>query len=112
MLVIQAGRAETFHEKLINRAWEVYNQKIPQAKGEALKRIKEAEGYALEKVNKAEGDAKRFILLREEYVQAKDVTLKRLYLEYMNDILKKAGKKYIFDPKEKGILPLLKIGNE
>ncbi len=108
----EVNQAKQEKEKLINQAWEVYNQKIPQAKGEALKRIKEAEGYALEKVNRAEGDARRFLLLWKEYVQAKDVTLKRLYLDYMDEILPKVGKKYIVDPQEKGILPLLKLQNE
>ena len=108
----EVNQAKQEKERLINQAWEVYNQKIPQAKGEALKIVKEAEGYALEKVNQAKGDSKRFKLLLAEYVQAKDVTLRRLYLEQMNNILKKAGKKYIVDPEEKGILPLLKIGNE
>ncbi|MFH1504354.1 MAG: FtsH protease activity modulator HflK [Candidatus Omnitrophota bacterium] len=108
----EVNQAKQEKEKLINQAWEVYNQKIPQAKGEALKTIKEAEGYSLEKVNKAEGDAKRFLLLREEYILAKDVTLRRLYLDYMNDVLKNAGKKYIIDPKQNNILPLLKLENE
>jgi membrane protease subunit HflK len=105
----EVNQAKQEREKLKNQAWEVYNQKIPQAKGEALKIIKKAEGYALEKVNRAEGDAQRFLLRYKEYSRAKDVTLRRLYLEQMNDILKMAGKKYIVDPKEKGILPLLKL---
>jgi len=108
----EVNQAKQEKERLINQAWEVYNQKIPQAKGEALKRIKEAEGYSLEKVNEAEGDAKRFLLLREEYALAKDVTRQRLYLESMSEILKNAGKKYIVDPKQTGILPLLKLQNE
>jgi len=108
----EVNQAKQEKEKLINQAWEVYNQKIPQAKGEALKLIKEAEGYALEKVNRAEGDAKRFALLRAEYILAKDVTLKRLYLDAMSSILAKTGKKYIIDPQEKGILPLLNLQNE
>ncbi len=108
----EVNQAKQEKEKLINQAWEIYNQKIPQAKGEALKKIKEAEGYALEKVNWAQGDAARFLLLWEEYAQAKDVTAKRLYLNYMNEVLQKAGKKYIVDTKEKGILPLLKLQNE
>lgn len=108
----EVNQAKQEKERLINQAWEVYNQKIPQARGEALKRIKEAEGYALEKINMAEGDAERFRLLWKEYSRAKDVTQKRLYLNSMESILQKAGKKYIMDPKEKGILPLLKIGNE
>ncbi|UCD16122.1 MAG: FtsH protease activity modulator HflK [Candidatus Omnitrophota bacterium] len=108
----EVNEAKQEREKLINQAWEIYNQKIPQAKGEAAKVISKAEGYALEKINNAEGDAKRFLLLREEYARAKDITTKRLYLENMSDILTKAGKKYIVDPEEKGILPLLKLEDE
>jgi len=108
----EVNQAKQEREKLKNQAWEVYNQKIPQAKGEALKRIREAEGYALEKINIAQGDTKRFLLLYKEYALAKEITLKRLYLEKMQDALTKAGKKYILDPEEKGILPLLKLGNE
>lgn len=108
----EVNQAKQEREKLKNQAWEVYNQKIPQAKGEALKMIKEAEGYALEKVNRAQGDARRFLLLYKEYTKAKDVTLKRLYLENMNQILQRSGKKYILDSKEKGILPLLKLESE
>lgn len=107
----EVNQAKQEREKLKNQAWEVYNQKIPQAKGEALKMIKEAEGYALEKVNRAQGDAKRFLLIYNEYVKAKDVTLKRLYLENMSEVLKNAGRKYILDPKERGILPLLTLEN-
>lgn len=108
----EVNEAKQEREKLINQAWEIYNQKIPQAKGEALKLVKEAEGYSLEKINNSEGDAKRFLLLYEAYAKAKDVTRKRLYLEQMSKIFAKTGKKYIIDPKEKGILPLLKLENE
>lgn len=108
----EVNQAKQEREKLKNQAWEIYNQTIPQAKGEALKRVKEAEGYAVEKVNRAKGDAQRFLLLYKEYARAKKVTSRRLYLEHMTNILSNAGKKYILDPKEKGILPLLKLGNE
>lgn len=108
----EVNQAKQEREKLKNQAWEIYNQTIPQAKGEALKRVKEAEGYALEKINRAKGDAQRFILIYEEYARAKKVTSRRIYLEQMTNILSNAGKKYILDPKEKGILPLLKLGNE
>jgi membrane protease subunit HflK len=108
----EVNEAKQEKEKLINQAWQLYNQKIPQAKGEALKMIKEAEGYAQEVINRAKGDAQRFLLLLEEYRKAEEVTLKRIYLEKMQDILKKAGKKYIIDPKQNAILPLLKLKNE
>lgn len=105
----EVNEAKQEREKMINQAWEVYNKKIPQAKGEAEKMIREAEGYAAERVNKAEGEAERFNLLRREYVKAKQVTKRRLYLETMEKIIKKAGKKYVIDPEEKSILPLLQL---
>lgn len=105
----EVNEAKQEREKLINQAWEVYNQKIPQARGEALKMVKEAEGYALEKVNNAQGESARFTLLYDAYSQAKDVTLKRLYLEQMSEILSKSGKKYVTDSDEKSILPLLRL---
>lgn len=108
----EVNQAKQEREKLINEAWQVYNQKIPQAKGEALKMVEEAKGYALEKINNAQGDAKRFDLLREEYARAKDVTKKRLYLDAMSKVLEKTGRKYIVDSEEKGILPLLNLRNE
>jgi len=108
----EVNEAKQEREKLINQAWEIYNQKIPQASGQALKMIREAEGYALEKINTAQGDAQRFLLLLEAYKQAKEITTMRLYLENMNEILSKAGKKYIIDPEEKSILPLLRLENE
>jgi len=108
----EVNEAKQEKEKMINQAWEVYNHKIPEAKGRALKMIKQAEGYAIAKVNNAEGDAKRFLLLLGAYEKAKDVTRRRLYLDNMMMVLQKAGKKYIIDPKEKGILPLLRLENE
>ena len=108
----EVNEAKQEREKMINQAWEVYNKKIPQAKGEALKIVKEAEGYAQEVVNRAQGDAKRFLLLWSAYQKAKEVTLKRLYLEAIRETLKKAGKKYVVDQDQKGILPLLKLNDE
>jgi len=108
----EVNQAKQEREKMINQAWEIYNREIPKAKGEALKMIKEAEGYYIEKVNRAQGDAKRFLLLLEAYKKAKEITKKRLYLESLQEILKKAGKKYIIDSEQKQILPLLKLDDE
>jgi membrane protease subunit HflK len=37
------------------------------------------------------------------------VTRRRLYLEAMNDILPKAGRRIVVDEKAKGVLPLLNL---
>ena len=71
--------------------------------------IQEAQGYATEIVNRAQGDAERFLSVLKEYNNAKDITKKRIYIEKMQSILKKAGVKFIIDEKEKGLLPLLNL---
>lgn len=97
-------------EKMIYEANEDYNKAIPAAKGEAERTIKAAEGYALDRINRAKGDAARFKAVYNEYVKAKDITKKRLYLEALKDILPKIGKKFIIDSDQKNLLPLLNLG--
>lgn len=97
-------------ERAINDAWAEYNKAVPRAKGEAEQAIRAAEGYALERVNNAEGDAKRFDSLYEEYRKASAVTRKRIYLETMQVLLPRLGRKLILDDKAKGVLPLMQLG--
>lgn len=99
-------------ERKINEAWSEYNELIPRSRGEAEQMISAAEGYAMERVNNSKGDANRFIAIYREYARAPLVTRKRLYLETINVILPKIGKKIIFDEKQKNILPLLNLGAE
>lgn len=108
----EVNEAKQEREKMINQAWEAYNKAIPAAKGQAEKTIREAEGYALKRINAAKGDAARFVATWNAYKEAKDVTRKRLYLEAMNDILPKAGQKYIMDSQGTNILPLLRLNKE
>lgn len=99
-------------EKLIYQAREDYNKAIPAARGEAERTIKAAEGYALDRINRAKGDADRFKALYTEYVKAKDVTKRRLYLEALKDLLPRLGPKYIVDANQNNLLPLLNIGKQ
>ncbi len=99
-------------ERKINEAWSEYNELIPRSRGEAAQMISAAEGYAMERVNNSKGDASRFTAIYKEYARAPLVTRKRLYLETINVILPKIGKKIIFDEKQKNILPLLNLGGE
>ena len=108
----EVNEAKQEKEKAINQAWEKYNKIIPKARGEAEKTIKESEGYALNRINRSKGDAAKFIATWDAYKNAQDVTRKRLYLEVMNEILPKVGKKFIVDSKQKGILPLLNLGEK
>ena len=99
-------------EQVIYKAREEYNKAVPLARGEAKRRIKDAEGYAIDRVNRAQGDGAKFTSVYKEYVKAKDVTKKRIYLESMLEIFPKLGAKYIIDSDQKNILPFLNMGRE
>ena len=99
-------------ERKINEAWAEYNNEIPKASGVAEQAILGAEGYATERVNNSKGDASRFISVYQEYARAPLVTRKRLYLETLNDVLQKIGKKIIMDGQQKNLLPLLNLNEE
>ena len=103
------NQAQQDRERLINEAQAEYNKIIPQAKGEAEQSIKQAEGYALERVNQAMGDATRFIAMFEEYRKAPEVTRTRIYLETMEAVIPKMGRKIVVDERTQGILPLLQL---
>ncbi len=108
----EVNEAKQEKEKVINQAWEAYNKAVPRAKGEAEKTIRKSEGYALQRVNKAKGDAAKFLATWFAYKDAKEVTRNRLYLETMDVVIPRAGKKFIVDPSQKSILPLLKLNSD
>ncbi len=99
-------------EKMIYQAREAYNKVIPAARGDAERMVTDAEGYALERINRATGDANRFRALLKEYSKAKDVTRRRLYLEAMGEVIPRLGTKYVLDPDQQGLLPLLDLGRK
>ncbi|MEA3329060.1 MAG: FtsH protease activity modulator HflK [Candidatus Omnitrophota bacterium] len=108
----EVNEAKQEKERVINQAWEAYNKAVPRAKGEAERTIREAEGYALDKINRAKGEAERFSAVLTEYKKSPDITQKRLYLETLTDVLPESRQKYIIDPEQTSILPLLNIGRE
>ncbi|MDD5518400.1 MAG: FtsH protease activity modulator HflK [Candidatus Omnitrophica bacterium] len=108
----EVNEAKQEKEKMINQAWEAYNKAIPKAKGEAERTIREAEGYSLDKINRAKGESERFLVTLGEYKKAPEITRKRLYLETLAEVLPKAKEKYIIDPRQSSILPLLELGRK
>ncbi len=105
----EVNQAQQEKEKLINEARREYNKVIPLAQGEKDQRIREADGYRLKRINEAEGDAKRFSALFTEYLKAPEVTLRRIYIETMQDVMPKIKSKIILDQDAQGILPLLNL---
>jgi membrane protease subunit HflK len=105
----EVNQATQEKEQTIYQAREEYNKAIPSARGEAERVIRAAEGYALDRVNRAQGDAARFSAIYKEYAKAKDVTLRRLYLETLKELLPRLGPKYIVDDNQRNVLPLLNL---
>ena len=64
------------------------NDILPRAKGDAAKMLEDSQAYKSRVVADALGDASRFKQIYAQYLQAKDVTKRRMYLETMEAILK------------------------
>jgi len=105
----EVNEAQQEREKLINQARSEYNRVIPKAGGDAARTIEEAKGYALERVNQAKGEAAKFNAVFTEYKRAKEVTRQRIYLETMDFVMQRVGRKLITDEKTTGILPLFQL---
>lgn len=96
-------------DRLVQEARREYNEAVPQAKGQAERQVREAEAYAVGRINVATGEANRFISMHNEYVKAKVVTKRRMYLETMGYILPRIEKKWIIESNDSGILKLLDL---
>lgn len=108
----EVNRAQQEKETMINQAMQEYNKVVPRAEGDAEKMVEESKGYAVERVNRAKGMAERFNSIFSEYVKAPEVTRQRIYLETMDKVQQKAGKKIIIDDEVQGILPMLNLNQE
>ena len=105
----EVNQAQQEKQTAINQAWAIYNDAVPNARGQAKEREKQAEAYAFKRVNEAKGEAQKFSLLLAEYRKAPDITRRRLYLEAMQAILPNLQKKVIVDDSLKGILQTLPL---
>lgn len=106
----EVQRAKTDAERFKNEAEAYANEVLPKAEGEAIKRTQEAEAYKQAVISKAEGEAQRFSLIYDAYKAGKIVTAKRLYLETMENVLKKS-KKVIMEPgaRSSNMMPVLPL---
>ena len=105
----EVNQAQQQRDQMINEARADYNRVIPRARGEAQQTVLQADGYLLERVNRAQGDALRFTAIHDAYRLAPQVTRQRLYLETMQRILPRVGRKLYVDADTTGVLPLLSL---
>lgn len=108
----EVNQAQQEKEKLINEARRDYNKVIPLAEGERDQRIREADGYRLKRVNEAEGDVARFNALLAEYNKAPEVTLRRIYIETLQEVMPSIRSKIIIDERTRSILPFLNLDTQ
>jgi membrane protease subunit HflK len=106
---VQAAMAD--RARLRNVAEAYRNSIVPQARGKAVQIMQQAEAYRQQAVARASGDAARFDEVYHAFLAAKDVTLQRIYIETMEQILANSNK-VIIDNKAlgaQGVLPYLPL---
>ncbi|MAF96773.1 MAG: FtsH protease activity modulator HflK [Rhodospirillaceae bacterium] len=103
-------RARQDQERSINEAQAYKNDIVPKAKGKAQTMIQAAAAYKEKVTKEADGEAKRFLSVYETYKNAKDVTVRRLFLERMQEVLK-GSEKVIIDKGQggTGVVPYLPL---
>ena len=101
-------RANTDAETARNEAESFRNDIVPRARGDAARLTAEADGARQANIAEAGGQAQRFLSVYNAYTTAKDVTLRRLYIETMQEILTKSPS-IVVDDKLRGIVPYLPL---
>jgi len=101
-------RANTDAERMRNEAEAYRNDIVPRARGDAARIVAEGQGIRAAAVAQATGETQRFDSVLKAYQAAKDVTLRRMYLDTMKDILTRANP-LVVDDKLKGIVPFLPL---
>jgi len=101
-------RANTDADRIRNEAESYRNDIVPRARGDAARLVAEAEGSRQTSIAEAGGQAQRFLSVLKAYEAAKDVTMQRLYIETMQDILSHT-QSVIVDNKLQGVMPFLPL---
>ena len=105
---VDVQRANTDAERLRNEAEAYHNDIVPRARGDAARIVAEGQGYKQATIARATGETQRFLSVLAAYQTAKDVTLRRMYLETMQDIMTHSSS-LVVDDKLKGLVPFLPL---
>ena len=88
-------------DRLQRQADAYANTVLAEARGRAAQIGEQAEAYRAQTVNDAIGEASRFSAVLGEYLNAEEVTRRRIYLETMERVLGDMGK-IVLDPSVAG----------
>jgi membrane protease subunit HflK len=101
-------RANTDAERARNEAESYRNDIVPRARGDAAAVTAAAQAQRAAAVAQATGESQRFLSVLKAYDAARTVTLQRLYIETMQDVLAHAPTTVV-DDRLKGIVPFLPL---
>jgi membrane protease subunit HflK len=101
-------RANTDAERVRNEAESYRNDIVPRARGDAARIVAEGQGNKQATIALATGQSQQFESVLSAYQAAKDITLRRMYLDTMEDILRHA-QTLVVDDKLKGLVPFLPL---
>ena len=101
-------RAQEDRDRLVNLANAYRADQIPRAVGRAAQITEAAQGFKDGRIALATGEAEGFREVLEGYLQSKEVTRQRLYLEAMERILP-GMPKFILTDQAGGVLPFLPL---
>ena len=102
-------RANTDADTARNTAEGYRNDIIPRARGDAAAIVAQADGARQANIAEATGQAQRFLSVYNAYTVAKDVTVRRLYIETMQAIVSHTPTTVV-DSGARGPLQLLNLG--
>jgi membrane protease subunit HflK len=103
-------RANTDADRMRNEAESYHNDIVPRARGDAARLTAEADGARQASIAEANGQAQRFLSVLKAYDAAKDVTMKRLYIETMAEIMSKTPT-VVIDAGGPGVVPYLPLAD-
>jgi membrane protease subunit HflK len=105
---VDVQRANTDAERVRNEAEAYRNDIVPRARGDAARIVAEGQGAKQAAVAEATGQTQRFLSVLAAYQQAKEVTLRRMYIETMQAVLTRSPA-LVVDDKLKGLVPFLPL---
>ena len=103
-------RANTDADRMRNEAESFHNDIVPRARGDAARLVAEADAARQANVAETTGQAQRFLSVLKAYQAAKEVTLTRLYIETMQEILSRTPS-VIVDQGLQGVVPYLPLND-
>jgi len=102
-------RANTDADRMRNEAESYRNDIVPRARGDAARLVAEADASRQSLIAQASGEAQRFLSVLKAYDAAKDVTMQRLYIETMQEIMTKTPT-VVVGGTGQGVVPYLPLG--